>query len=201
MTDDDFMKMMGLSGGPIGLETTPVSELTNFGGQDYTDPSATKEDVNAMKKLMEKMSGEIEYVADVGIRNPETNKDIERMIISESNKDKVWQIRESDGNGRTEYQIYNVQLKNHYEGVYLLESANKICKLLEEDHAVNSKGIQTILYYDSVYRTNFDECANLKRIYKSAKLNEDYRKANIMSDKFEVAKERAISAKNSIKRL
>lgn len=200
MSDSDFMKMMGLTEDPVS--TIPTNESTiNNQNIDLTSTGASSQDVDVMKRLLERFTDTVEEAAEVSVYNPDTTEDIGRMVLSESNKGKIWQIEEDRTGKRKEYKIFNNTTGNFYDNVYLMESANKICKLLEQDHALNSKSIQAILYYDIVYRTNYDDCINLKRLHKSATLKENFTKANIMSDKFSVAKERAISAKNSIKLL
>jgi len=123
-------------------------------------------------------------------------------LITESTKNDEWKIQMNESVSTGKYRIVNgISRKSFFTEISLLESAKKICDCLENDHAVNSKKIQKVLYFDQVYSNQYNECQNFKRLHKKYKTTGDSNRMNLMADKYDYAKEKALSAKQSIKSL
>ena len=157
---------------------------------------------DAMGDLLRRMNGRAEHAIDTVIRDTTMGTGLQRALITESTKDDTWKIQMNENVSSGKYRIINgISKKSFFTDISLLEAAKKICDCLENEHAVNSKKIQKVLYYDQVYSNQYNECQNFKRLHKRYKSTGDNHKMNLMADKYDYAKEKALAAKQSIKTL
>lgn len=160
----------------------------------------TRGNPDVMADILRRMNGEAEHVIDTAIRNDDIGPGLQRSLISESTKHDEWKIKMTESVSTGKYTIVNgVSKKSFFENLTLLESAKKICGFLENDHAVNSKKIQKVLYYDQVYENQYNECQNFKRLHRGYKKSGNDMKMNLMADKYDHAKDKALAAKQSVK--
>lgn len=157
---------------------------------------------DVMADILRKFNSSAEQMIDNQLRNPSTGPELQKTLIKESTKDDTWKIQLNEGVKTGKYRVVNgLSQKCFFEGVSLMESAKKICDCLENHQAVNSPKIQKILYYDKIYENSYSECQNFKRLHAKYKSEGNNVKMNIMADKFETSKEKALSAKKAIKSL
>ena len=155
-----------------------------------------------MSDLIRRMHGDAEQVIDTALRDPDLGPPLQRALITESFKDDEWRIQMNESAMAGKYKIINtMSARSFFDDITLLEAAKKIVKFLDENHSVNSKSIQQILYYDKVYENQYNECQNFKRLHKAAKRNGNAAKMNLMASKFDHAKGKAREANKSIKSL
>ena len=196
----DFMSQLGEGAMPFGIHKK-IPKTTNDSAP-VVDPSVaglSATDSNAMGDLLSRLKDDVTFAAEQTLRNPETGPVLKKALITESNKGLDWQVVLTESNGQDEYTIKNVySSKSFFDSVALMESARKICSLLEAGNPINSKKIQSVLYYDALYRSHYAECINVKRLHKKATTSS---RRGILESKFESAKEKARSAKKNIKAL
>lgn len=195
----EFMKMLGLDAVPIG-ESKVASKRTT-GVEDPMKSGVTASDTEAMKEILAKFNTCVETEVDLTLRSKE-GKSLERAMITESYSDKEWHVKLNENRSFKSYTVLNnASSKSFFENLVLYKTAKKICVLLEQGYAVNSKIIQKVLYYDNLYANHFNECRNFKRLHKKALLEKNSSRINILSDKFEVSRDKALNAKSQIARI
>ena len=196
----DFMKLIGGALPKSVLEAAKHRADRGVGNQvDPTQKGHSDADTAVMRDIIAKMQSTAEHNITHTLRD---NKPVQRAIITESNKGEDWHIKVIEENGHKSYKIVNYASKKAYfDDLRLFESAKKICKFLDNDHAVNSTSIQKVLYYDDIYANHLNECNNIKRLHSKAKRLDEGARMNILSDKFEASRTKALQAKHQIKKL
>lgn len=195
----EFMRMLGLDATPIG-ESKAMPKATT-GVEDPMKAGPTASDTEAMKEILAKFNANVETEVDLTLRGKE-GKALQRAMITESNSGKEWHIKLNESASSKSYVVLNhASHKSFFENLVLYEAAKRVCSLLEQGYAVNSKIIQEVLYYDSIYANHFNECNNFKRLHKKAILEKNATRINILADKFEVSRDKALKAKSQIARI
>ncbi len=189
-----IMNLLGLDAMPIG-ESKKIPTRTNVDNLARRGP--TLSDTEAMKEILTRFHASAETEVDLTLRS---DKSLQRAMITEANVDKEWHILLVESAVKPKsYTISNhASRKSFFEDVALYEAAIKICSLLERGLAVNSTKIQKVLYYDNLYNNRFSECRNIKRLHKKAMTEKNNTRVNILSDKFEQSREKALNAKSQI---
>lgn len=196
----EFMKMLGLDATPLG-ESVTMPKKTNRGVEDPMKTGPTQTDTEAMKEILAKFNSCVETEVDLTLRSNE-GKSLQKAMITEAYTDKEWHVKLNEDRSSKSYTVLNhASSKSFFESLVLYETAKKVCSLLEQGNAVNSKIIQKVLYYDSIYANHFNECRNFKRLHKKALLEKNASRINILSDKFEMARDKALTAKSQIVRI
>ncbi len=190
-----FMHLLGLDATPLGESKKMSTTTTNV--EDPTRRGPTPSDTEAMKDILTRFHASAETEVDLTLRS---DKSLQRAMITEANVDKEWHIVLVESSVKPKsYTISNhASHKSFFEDVALYEAAIKICSLLERGLAVNSTKIQKVLYYDNLYDNHFSECRNIKRLHKKAMAEKNNSRTNILSDKFEQSREKALNAKSQI---
>ena len=181
-------------------------------GQSTSEPINFAPDNNAMKKILMNIDeavdcnltdqdfidskSDVKHTVTQLLTESPAAKPIRKSIIAADYDSKEWQIElDEDINGKSIYNVINDRAsKCFFEGLYLQQTAKNLCRLLENGSPINSKEINTVLYYEELYRKNYDEARTFRTRHKQAKRAGQRQKANIIESKFHKAKDNAKQA-------
>ena len=183
----------------IGLKNSSLTDNTDEKSGNY-NPTSNAPDVNAMKKILERFHGDAVYTIEKAHRNSNTRNDIEKMVLNESNVDKEWHVILEESTDKSTYKVVNSNSKrSFYDDLYLQQSAKRLAEFLNEGYSLNSKKVNEVLYYDGLYKKHYNEAMHSKYLYNKAKRLNESKKMNILLDKFENSRHKALEAKKKLK--
>lgn len=155
------------------------------------------------ENLVTKMHDSATYAVEKSFREPGIKTEITRAVLTEDNSGREWKVKVREtALAKTIYDVVNMKAnKSFFRDIYLKDAANKLCNLLESNVPLNSSKISKILYFDGIYKNHYDEAMNFKRVFRSSQKKNNRKKASIYESRFEVARDKALSAKRQLKKL
>lgn len=193
------------SGGYAGTQR-PLHESRQVPPAQPYMPSygTSREEVDAMKNLLEKMNAlsgdegqkaprqqlqETNHYAAPGLPAPTGNGPYTVLV----------QIVESNGKEANRYSVVDAGRQDVVGGLVVKEAATAIMKLMNKGHALNSAKVQEVIDLEETFNRNRIATAQNKQRYtKSMELGESAA-AQVFKDRFATSRANALAAQDDIK--
>ena len=180
-------------GGRAPLREAYVPPVYNGGG------SPSREDVDAMKTLLEKLN----HLS--GEETPPTRQLTERTVtptqsLNTGTYEVLVMLKESASGKETKsYNVVDQNRQDIVSDIMIKEAAQSIAKLMNKGLTLQSPKVQEILDLEEDYNRNRIEASKHKaRFQRSSELGESAA-ANVFKERFGVAKANALAAQDQIK--
>ena len=173
-------------------------------------PFTTNEDVKHMASILERFYSITDETAEMLVEESKTVPEVRRAIITEKTETGVrvgkWEIRvRLDESRRKATKYYSVVQAGSgtmlAEDLMLFEAADLLVKYFNEGKTVTSKEVMDVLRFEEKFSVNWNDAVRFRRASQKHLSDGDRKAAEIFEARYDKAKDEALMAKNTIKRL